>query len=292
MRQAMSSEGQSKLKSVFEYNNYREYIRDYYIYSKARDKKFSYRFFARLANFKSSNFIKFIIENKSNMSEQSAINLAKAMKLSQVEAEFFKSLIHFNQSVSSEERHRYAKELLRHRASRKSFPLREALFNYTSKWYLSVLRGLVGLPGFHEDAEWIAKRLHPDVSAADVQKGFEDLLKLGLLKRDENGKLQQTSANVSTDDEVAISSVAQFHREMMKRASESIDIVSRDKRDISGITIGMSAETAKKIKEKTQQFRKEIVELATQDENADAIYQFNIQLFPLINLSSKEEREK
>ncbi|MGE0762140.1 MAG: TIGR02147 family protein [Bdellovibrionales bacterium] len=279
-------------KSIFEYDNYREFIRDYYLQSKAKNKKFSHRLFARLAGFKSSNFIKFIIENKSNISEASVEKLAKAMRLSTLETQFFKSLTLFNQATTSEERHRHSQAIIGYRTSRKTFPLREALFNYTSKWYLSVLRGLVGLPGFQEDAKWISDNLPPSVTPAEVQKGFEDLIKLGLLARDASGKLVQSSANISSDDEVALSSVAQFHREMMKRASESIDRVSRERRDISGITIGMSAETASKIKEMTQKFRKEIVEVASQDENARSIYQLNIQLFPLIDLDVDEKRRK
>jgi uncharacterized protein (TIGR02147 family) len=279
-------------KSIFEYDNYREIVRDHYLRSKSRNRKFSHRVFARLAGFKSSNFIKFIIDGKSNVSSESARSLAKAMKLNAEEARFFVNLAMFNQASSTEERHRFAQELLSSRTSRKIFPLREALFNYASKWYLSVLRGIVGLPGFKEDPEQISRNLSPPVSPAEVKRGFEELLKLGLLVRDESGRLQQSAGNVASDDEVALSSVAQFHREMMKRASESIDRIPREKRDISGITIGMSAETARKIKEKTQKFRKEIVELATQDHDATAIYQLNIQLFPLIELDSNPEENE
>jgi uncharacterized protein (TIGR02147 family) len=281
-----------KKKLVFEYDNYRDFVRDFYLFSKANNKKFSHRLFARLAGFKSSNFIKFIIDKKSNVSTESAENLAKAMKLSGAETDFFINLVHFNQAKSSEEKHRYAQELMGRKTSRKIFPLREAVFNYTSKWYLSVLRGLVGLPGFVEDTQWIAKNIFPSLTEAEVRKGFEDLLKLGLVIRDPAGKLTQTSANIASKDEVAFSSVAQFHRQMMARASESIDRTPREKRDISGMTIGMSPETAAKIKEMTQNFRKEIVEIAAQDENATAVYQLNIQLFPLIEIDHPAKDKK
>ncbi|MGZ3805823.1 MAG: TIGR02147 family protein [Pseudobdellovibrionaceae bacterium] len=285
----MKENAGNEKKSVFEYSNYREFVRDYYLAAKSRDKKFSHRLFSRLAGFKSSNFIKFIMDGKSNTSSESAERLARAMKLTKEETHFFKSLVAFNQATTSEERQASAREMMKCRTYRKIFPLKEALFDYTSKWYLSVLRGLAGLPGFFENPQWISQKLFPVISPAEIQSGFETLLKLNLLKRDEKGKLVQTAENVSSDDEVALSSVALFHREMMQRASESIDRVPREKRDISGITIGMSPETAKKIKEMTQKFRKEIVEVAAQDENATTIYQLNIQLFPLIEIEPKEK---
>lgn len=283
MRQSLSESNVPAKKSVFEYSNYREYIRDYYLYSKAENKKFSHRMFARLAGFKSSNFIKFVIDGKSNVSHESAMALAQAMKMTKAETQFFVTLAMLNQASSSEDRHRYAEELMSYRTHRKIYPLREALFNYTSKWYLSILRGMVGLPGFREDIPWIAKHFLSEVTQSEIQRGFEDLIALGLLKRDENGKLQQVAANVASDDEVALSSVAQFHREMMQKASESIDNVPREERDISGMTIGVSAEMAKKIKEMIQNFRKELIDVVNQDQKTTKVYQLNIQLFPLFD---------
>jgi uncharacterized protein (TIGR02147 family) len=283
---------ESKFKTVFEYNNYREFVRDYYLQAKSRNKTFSHRVFARLAGFKSSNFIKFIMDGVSNVSRESAEKLAHAMKLTKEETSFFCNLVSFNQSSSSEERHRWAQELLRSRTHRKIFPLREALFDYTSKWYLSVLRGLVGLPGFKEDYQFISEMLFPPLTISEIRKGFEELINLGLLQRDNKGKLFQSSANVASADEVTLSSVPKFHREMMKRASESLDRVPRNKRDISGITIGMSVELATKIKEKIQNFRKEVVEMASQTTDADAIYQLNFQLFPLVELNEDPKKVK
>lgn len=270
------------MKSIYEYKNYRQYVADFYAFSKSLNKGFSHRVFARMAGFKSSNFIKFVIDNKSNISEKSAEKLALAMKLKKNEVLFFKSLVRFNQAKTAEERHQFAQELLRSQINQKVFPLREALFNYTSKWYLSLLRGLVGLPNFKEDLKWLAKNIHPPLSQSEIRTGFEDLIKIGLLVRDANGQLKQTAADIASDDEVAVSAVAQFHREMMQRASESIDRIPREKRDISGVTMGMSLETALKVKALVQSFRKEIVELVSQDEKANAIYQLNIQFFPLI----------
>lgn len=276
------------MRSIFEYNNFREYIKDYYSHSKEFNKKFSFRFFARLAGFKSSNFIKLIIDGKSNVSESSALNLAKAMKLSQAEREFFVTLVHYNQATTADDRFRFAKQLLSTHTHRKIYPLKEAIFNYTSKWYLSLLRALVGLKTFKDDPTWISENAIDDLSKLDIETGFEDLQKLNLIKKSETGKWVQSAANVATDDEVAAGSVAQFHLEMMRLAGLSIDRVPRSERDISAITIGMSEETAKKIKTLVQKFRKEIVEVASQDETADSVYQLNIQLFPLF----REKRRK
>ncbi|MGZ3769860.1 MAG: TIGR02147 family protein [Bdellovibrio sp.] len=278
------------LPTIFEYDNYRKYIKDYYQFAKGKNKNFSHRLFSRLAGFKSSNFIKLIIDGKSNVSPESAESLAKAMKLGKEESLFFQVLVRFNQAKDTRERHHLAQELLKFRTYRKIFPLNEALFNYTAKWYLSILRGLVGLPGFKEDPKWLSTLFEPAVTPSEIEKGLEELCLMQLLTRDENGKLIQTFANVASANEVTLSSVAQFHREMMARASESIDRIPREKRDISGITIGMTVETAKKIKTAIQEFRNQIIQIASEDKNGDQIYQLNIQLFPVVDIGERQNK--
>jgi uncharacterized protein (TIGR02147 family) len=79
---------------------------------------------------------------------------------------------------------------------------------------------------------------------------------------------------------------------MMKRAAESIDRFPRDKREISSLTFGVSEAAARKIKDKIQKFRKELVEVISDDNPATAVYQMNFQLFPLIDsIAGKKEDE-
>ncbi len=53
--------------SVFEYDNYREFLRDSYEYLKAANPKYSYRYFSKSAGFKSSSVMKMIMDGKRNM---------------------------------------------------------------------------------------------------------------------------------------------------------------------------------------------------------------------------------
>ena len=80
--------------------------------------------------------------------------------------------------------------------------------------------------------------------------------------------------------------VANFHREMIKRAHDAIESSPPAHRDISGITVALSEERFRLAKEKIQAFRRELhdllvrpVEQAEYDEQT--IYQINFQLFNL-----------
>jgi uncharacterized protein (TIGR02147 family) len=271
----------NKHKSIFEYDDYRAFLADFYQHAKEENRKFSFRYFSRIAGFKSSNFLYLVMKGKSNISPESCESLAKAMKLNKEETAFFKNLVLFNQAKTSDEKQRYSHELLRSRTYQKIHPLSEAQYRYFGTWYFTVVRGLVGLPGFKEDPEWIAGQVSPAITPAEAKRALEELIKLGLLLRDPQGKLTQSSSNVASTSAVVSSSLAHFHREMMKRASESIDRFPREQRDLSAMTVGVSVETAKKIKELAEKFRGDIVDMVAKDQAPDVLYQLNVYLFPV-----------
>src|ERR1700722_999673 len=99
----------SSKKSIFEYDNYRDFLRDYYLSAKAENKNFSFRYFSRIAGYKSSNFLNLVMKGKSNISLESIGKLTEAMKLNKEESVFFRNLVHFNQSDNSEDKQTFSK---------------------------------------------------------------------------------------------------------------------------------------------------------------------------------------
>jgi uncharacterized protein (TIGR02147 family) len=135
--------------------------------------------------------------------------------------------------------------------------------------------------GFKEDPQWIANKIKPAITTAEARRALEDLQKLDLVRRDANGKLVQSSPNLNTADEVTSSVVAQYHKEMLKKAAESIDRFPREKREISCATFSVTPQGARRIKELVQKFRQDILDITAQEVNPQNVYQLNFQLFPL-----------
>lgn len=273
------------IPNVFEYDDYRLFLDHAYHAMKARDKKFSFRYFARVAGFKAHSFLRLVIQGKSNLSPDSIDKIAKAFKFNPEETRFFRNLVHLNQATTTEEKHHFAKAILKSQTYRKIHPLKESQYQYFACWYYSVVRELVGLPGFREDAQWIASHTIPHIEPEQASEALHHLLKLGLLHRDESGKLIQTDKVVSTPSEVSSAYITNWHREYLKKAAESIDTVPRERRDISAVSLSFSKENIQIIKQMIAEFRKEIVQVALQQDNRDALYQLNIQFFPISDVS-------
>lgn len=270
---------------VFEYTNYRKFLRDLYEHEKRSQKKFSFRYFSKQAGFSSPNFLKLVIEGKRNLSIDSIARFVKAFKLSREETPFFRALVLFNQAATAEERGLWAEEILKSKLYRKLHPLHATQYEYYSKWYNVAVRELMGVKGFREDPDWISHALSPQISVLQAREAIEALLDLGLAIRGPDGILRRTDAVVTTGDEVASSSVTQFHREMLIKATEAIDRVPAGERDISALTVSVSPERAKEIKSLIQKTRKEILAIADQDKDPERVMQICIQLFPLSRAS-------
>ena len=89
---------------VFNYLDYRKYLHDVYHDYKAKDAKFSFRYFSRQAGFKSSSVLKMAISGTRNLTAASAVKCAKALKLKGKELEYFESLVQFNQAKTDKEK--------------------------------------------------------------------------------------------------------------------------------------------------------------------------------------------
>lgn len=270
-----------EMKSIYEYTNYREFLRDWCTNAKAKGKGFSYRNFARQAGISSSGFLKMVIDGKRNLAPETIVRFAKVIKLRSGEARFFEHLVMFNQAKTNDEKNHYYNKIAQNRRFKKAHHLTRDRFEYLRKWYYAAVREMVTLPGFREDPAWIARKLKPSITKDEAQAALDTLLRLGLIERDSDGRLVTTEDGVRTEDEVVSLAAANYHREMIKRAHEALSLCKAKNRNISSLTVAMSKDGFKKLKQRIHEFRKEILAMLEQEGDPEDVYQINFQLFGL-----------
>ncbi len=273
---------------VYEYLDYREFLKDAYADLKARKRGFSYRWFSRRCGMSSPNFLKLVIEGARNLSASAAVRFAEALGLNVEEATFFQTLVAFNQASSAAERSQQFARLGKFHKHRSVRKIDHSMFEYLSNWYYPVIRELVACKGFQEDASWIARRLRARVTPAQVRKAIEVLLKIGVVERDQEGKLRQSSSLLSTGPEARDLAVGNFHRQMIERALDAIETVERSEREISGMTLALTADGFKAFKAKIQELRAELLALSDRESDPTRIVQFNFQAFPLADVEENK----
>jgi uncharacterized protein (TIGR02147 family) len=266
---------------IFDYLDYRAFLRDFYKQQKSEGRSFSFRAFARRAQIRSFNFLPLVMKGERDLSSAMAVRFAKGCGLDAKEAAYFCDLVAFGQAPSAEERNRVYERLKRFRSFREAQKLEPAQAAYHSSWYFPAIRELVALPEFREDAKWIAATLRPAITPAQAKQALSTLLELGLLVRDADGRLAQSAECVTTGGGPLGHHVVNYHRAMMNRAICALDEFPREQRDISSVTLTVSAAGFSELKERIAAFRKELLQRADAGGPSDRVVQLNIQLFPL-----------
>ncbi|MFO0612189.1 MAG: TIGR02147 family protein [Polyangiaceae bacterium] len=275
--------------SVFEYIDYRAFMRDHYTAQKARNTNWSFRFLARRAGFASSNFLKLVMDGDRNLGAEAIEKVAKALKLDPEEAEFFANLVAMNQAQTVAERNRAFERVAANRRFRAARKLDGPLFEYLTHWFYPAIRELAATPGFSEDPTWIASQIVPKITPKQARTALTTLEKLGLLVRNETGKLIRGEPSLTTGHEVRSVVIPAYHLQMIERAAKAVETFPPDERDVSALTVCIQSKTLADLKTRIHRFREEVLDKCDSEKEPERVYQLCIQLFPL-SVVTQEER--
>jgi uncharacterized protein (TIGR02147 family) len=263
---------------VFRFLDYRAFLTAWY---ETKRKRLSYRAFSKRAGLGAPNYLQLVIAGQRNLSRTTAERFADVCGLVDDRKHYFVALVAFNQAKSDAERNRHYAELAAFRRYRQAHKLELADARYHAHWYLPAIRELVHCPEFREDPGWIAQRLLPPITPKQASDAIETLLELGLLGRDDDGNLSQRERVVSTGSETAGLHIRNYHAEMMDRATRAMELVPREDRDVSTLTVSVSGKLIPELKQRLAEFRRELVHLCDAEDAPDRVVQLNFQMFPL-----------
>jgi uncharacterized protein (TIGR02147 family) len=265
---------------VFSFDDYRAFLRAYYAYKKGNGRGFSLRVFSRQAGLTSSNYLKLVMDGDRNLGAEAAERFAAACGLEGARASYFVQLVALRQAKTQVERERAYENLRSHRRFRQAHPLDDEFAAYHAHWYIPAVRELAARSDFQAEPKWVASRLMPSITARQAARALKVLRELGLLVEEE-GTLRQAHALVTTPDKPLGHHLMRFHRVMMERAAEALDIVPREQREIASLTLCLSDSQLRALKAELVQIRGELLRKYGVDPEAKRVVQMNFQMFPL-----------
>lgn len=275
---------------IYNYTDFRAFLRDFYEYRRKHAKAFSLRYFAQKAGFASHNVLRQVMYGDRNVARKSIDKFIRGMGLESKRADYFRLMVLFAQAKDPAEKKRLMQEMLalRKRASRRDYVLKLHHDLY-DEWYHVAVREMLGLADFHEDHKEMGQRLHPPITPAQVRGSLQLLERLGLVRRDRQGVPKQSRASIRPQKEIRPILARKHLRDMGELGMNALDWVSPEQREISTMTLGMSRKALVEIKERIQRFKEELVRYLEQDtESKELIYQMNLQLFPLMEQIQEE----
>jgi uncharacterized protein (TIGR02147 family) len=240
----------------------------------------SLRAFSRRVGLRSPNYLQLVMDGKRNLGAEVAVRFGQACGLSGDGLEYFCTLVAVNQAKSPSERGLHARRLSAFRRYRQTHKRELAQEAYHGSWFVPAIRELAARPDFSDDPKWIAKTLWPEIRPAEASRALAVLCELGLLVRAPDGRLVQAEPLVGTAPGPQGHQVAAFHREMMRLASESIERVPREQREIASLTLCLSSAGMQALKHELEQIEQDLLQRYGAGEPGQVV-QLNFQLFPL-----------
>ena len=278
---------------VFQYHDPVEYLNASIQSMQARNSSFSMRSWAKQLQMNHVAMLSMVLNRKRkllpSLSSKISAQFRTNGRFTETEARYFDMLVLFNNASTADEKNFYEGILSGLKPDQTFSTLELDKLNAISDWYHSAILEMTNLKNFNPDHQWISLKLGGSVNKDQVRAAIERLLRLGLLEKTKDGKLKKTKVLLATPTDIPNQSLKKYHREVISKAMTALDSQPVEMRDITSMTFSMDTKKIPEAKKMIRDFRRKLVKfLATQE--GESVYQFNMQLFDLLEDQSGENK--
>jgi uncharacterized protein (TIGR02147 family) len=276
-----------KRVNIYQFLDYREFMREFFEEEKLVDPSFSLRtFLSRVSHsLSSSGLLSAVLKGTRNLSPALRLRFSQVMGLKDKEAQYFDLLVQFNQAKSMEEKNHFFQQLSRFRES-KAKTVSEEQYGFYSKWYYLVVWCYFGMDNMQKNPHEIAKLITPKVTSAQVEESIAKLLQLKLIKKTANG-YTPTDTHITTEKEVRDIVANHHHKEFIQMAARMVDDIPPAKRQYNTLVFSVSKQAFESVKERIATFQEELREILSRDAGESLIYTLSMQLYPNVSERTK-----
>lgn len=266
--------------TIYEYLDYQQFLRDFSNALKTEKPWFSYRNLAGKLQIDHSNLIKTIL-GKRHFSKNNALAFTKFARFNSRETRYFLTLVDFNKARN----HTKSKQLLetlfeiKNGVMKKNEPSQHDHFKHWN--HAAAIYNLLDYFNFYGDFNALAQELTPPITVHQARESIRLLENLKVVTINSDGRYVQTHQLITTGKKWHSLAIQSFQEETLKLALHSLSQQPKEVRDISTLTMSLSRSSLDDIKEILEQTRKSIVQVIHESSNANTLYQFNLQLFPM-----------
>lgn len=292
-----SNKNISNFPKVFDYKDYRVFLRDWFQQKKGVQPSFSGALFAKKAGLNSHSLLSMVIRGERNLSPATIRNFSRALEFQNRESQYFEKLVLFCQSKNSDDKSYYLHQLqsLAQGQGKVMFDKIQNHASYLSHWYVVAIRELVATPDFKPDPDWMSVRLKRKITRKQAEEAWNILIELKMVTEDPvSHKFKIAHPKLEIDPGSVDFAIRHFHKSYLERAKESIDGEKLEERELSSHTVAIGTEDLNRLKEKVKEFRKQLnLEFPADDSSRGQVVAVNMQVLVLTqSTQNQKERRK
>lgn len=278
------------MKPIFEYTDYREWIRDAFDDFKQRKTVISWRYMAMKLGADPGNLLR-VSQGKIHLTLSLVKPMAEFFELDEKETAYWTELVCFGRAKTDAEalNHYEKMQIL------KGIPLKRLAkkeLEFYRHWYCNSIRSIIGICRFKDDYEGLAECCTPPITVEEAKSAVKLLYDLNMISKDRDGYWKVNDTFVSTGGNWRSEAVRMFQKETIRLAGESLERHAPPLRDISTVTMTFNMDDIALIREKIKEFRSELLRLSQEGDGDDTVFQLNVQLFPIGFAKKLQEKEK
>ena len=278
------------MKPIFEYTDYREWIRDAFDDFKQRKTVISWRYMAMKLGADPGNLLR-VSQGKIHLTLSLVKPMAEFFELDEKETAYWTELVCFGRAKTDAEASNHYEKM----QILKGIPLKRLAkkeLEFYRHWYCNSIRSIIGICRFKDDYEGLAECCTPPITVEEAKSAVKLLYDLNMISKDRDGYWKVNDTFVSTGGNWRSEAVRTFQKETIRLAGESLERHAPPLRDISTVTMTFNMDDIALIREKIKEFRSELLRLSQEGDGDDTVFQLNVQLFPIGFAKKLQEKEK
>jgi len=270
-----------ELPDLHDYANYRLWLRDVFAHGRRHQiQDLQQKSVLGRLGVSSSGFLSNVLAGRKNLSPTQIRRLAEALALSEQDTLYFEAMVHYAQGRDADEKAQWFERMsqLQSIRIRQLEPEHLSLFSRSELVFLYELLTFLDYDG---NPSSLGDRFDPPLSGDTVTRALNDLERLGLVERDGKGRLRVLDSAVTSGQEVRSDDLEAFHRRTMAMARRSLARTPSEERDLSVLTLGLSADGFRRIKTEIAHLRRKLVAIALEENQPERVYQLNFHVIPV-----------
>lgn len=284
---------------IFNYTEFRNFLKDALQELKDRDSKYSQRFIMMRMGVRSSGWLADMLSGRRKLGRSQTLELARVLDLNPREELYFQTLVDYGQAKNVAEKKRAYEKLLTFQELPKDI-IESDRFEYFSKWYYSAVREYLLIEPFRGNYARLARRIRPQIKMHEAREAIELLERLGFIRKFAGGEFRPIVEHVKKRSAFSSIHYFQYLKANMNLGLEALEHIPRDERDVSAVTLTLSHDSFTEIREEIKALRQRMIQLSEAEnkkfwngvpEDDRKVYQAVFELFPVSKTRSSTEVE-
>ena len=273
----------SEMPSIYAYNDFRKYLAVYQAARMATEKNFTKSEFSRQLDLPNTrSYFNDVLKGKT-VTGTFIERFIRVIGFSREEAQFFRTLVRFNQADSVEERELSFTQLIDLNRTPGRI-LTKKMLEYYGNWYNSVLRALLEIEDFRDDFPALVRKIRPTISVPQAKKAVALLLELGLVEKKPDGTLKPSDKAIRAPELFRNELIRHYQLEVLSLTREKMAGTPEDITFSFTNTISLSERGWRRLQTLADKFRSQVRSLVHKDEErADRVVQLALVLTNLTN---------